>query len=470
MPVTFISEDVQKTTLDSYNLDKKDYEQIPLVPRNLNSGWPLLQVSMFTAMPSNDHSLKYDHVLGGGKCHYFYIGAFNLAALITKIPGTIEVRGNRNKKLNKTQVKADNIELFLENFLVHHKTTGITISSSSGGYGKLLNIIIPEGDQNKLGEVLDDPYPHALISGNTLGASISPEWGESESEGMTEEVIQENINAELATFSNGQIFIDLGALLQKAPDQDIIDSFKVMFKVDEFCQLTALIPGIAASNPTMINAEQIDTALPINLQASNLHEIAVANQPQTNLQAVLNPQDIVADQLDPEPQNTLREFVLSPEIVVIVWDEETTLSANIAITSPDLDEPKASWLAFQDNLETAKEKSKELINPDCHSEVQLFDNLQSSLTEQSILFSHKRINSEQFRCASIAAIDTARPELEAHNSVWKQILDNLSRSIMAVIDFIINKVVHLGFFKPITESTEQQINEPVLDQYPSVKN
>lgn len=96
MPVNFLSESSQERVLNEANESKKRYEKIPLVPRNANSGWPLLQVSLFS--PNSENSNQYEHALGGGKCHYFHIGAFNIACLLAKLPGKMNIIGNYNEK------------------------------------------------------------------------------------------------------------------------------------------------------------------------------------------------------------------------------------------------------------------------------------------------------------------------------------------------------------------------------------
>ena len=48
MPINVISEEAQSNLLESYNAGKEKSEIIPLVQRNANTGWPLLQVSLFS--------------------------------------------------------------------------------------------------------------------------------------------------------------------------------------------------------------------------------------------------------------------------------------------------------------------------------------------------------------------------------------------------------------------------------------
>ena len=62
MPVILFSEEEQVELLEKYNRDKKKHEVIPLMPRNLNTGWPLIQASLFSVDP--DDSEQYIPILG----------------------------------------------------------------------------------------------------------------------------------------------------------------------------------------------------------------------------------------------------------------------------------------------------------------------------------------------------------------------------------------------------------------------
>lgn len=234
MPIKFLPETAQKNVVLNYNESKTKFEKIPLVPRNAATGWPLFQVSLFS--PLNDQ--KYGLVLGGGKCHYFHIGAFNLASLLTKIPGAMEIEGNYQEKKDRVQLKADNVAMFLETFAVEHRSLGIKIDSKAGRYGKVLSIKCPEGDPIKLAEALEAVFSFCVKKKSGL-IDIGTSWGEEQDTIFTEEQIRSGINENTAIFSEGQIFVDLGKFLQQAvADEDLEGYFKGVFKVDEFCALT----------------------------------------------------------------------------------------------------------------------------------------------------------------------------------------------------------------------------------------
>ena len=257
MPILSISEDSQKSAIELYNSSKKPYEKIPLMQRNIYTGWPLLQVSFFNVTQADGASIKYEHALGGGKCHYFHVGAFNLAHLLTKIPGPIEIKANRNKKAERNDLQLVNVEMFLDNFNVHHKRIGMSISSKSGAYGKVLSIKIPEGDSIKLTEALEHPFTFSLKpkSGyRTIGG-----WHDIPSQ--TETDIRNKIRDDVATFLNGQIFLDFSTLLaEKVQDKEVTDYFKAIFKVDEFLQLQAMNPDLQPK-PQVLAPQESSPAL-----------------------------------------------------------------------------------------------------------------------------------------------------------------------------------------------------------------
>ncbi len=232
MPIHSFSEEEQVHILSHYNETQTERNKIPQLLRNYKSGWPLLQVSLFSLNDTMD-PLKYEHVLGGGICHFFYIGAFNFASLLTKIPGNMDIITPYPITQKKELVKADNVLLFLKAFSIHHKKLGIKITSTSGGYGKNLTVELPEGNADELRDALADSFSFAL-KGRAPIKSIGG-WNDS---GYTQKQIEEAINTDVAVFINGQIFIDLGMFLkQTVKDKEVSTLFKFLFKVDAFLAL-----------------------------------------------------------------------------------------------------------------------------------------------------------------------------------------------------------------------------------------
>ncbi|HHT0592131.1 TPA: hypothetical protein ACTXXA_001801 [Legionella anisa] len=233
MPIQPFSEEEQALILNNLNITKSNSNKIPASLRNYNSGWPLLQVSLFTITSDTTDLIKYEHVLGGGNCHFFHIGAFNFASLLTKIPGNMDIITPYPITPKRELVKADNVLLFLKSFSVHHKKLGIKISSKSNAYGGNLLVELPIDNSAKFRDALADSFSFALkerCSIKAIGGYNDP--------GYTQQQIVEAINPEVAVFINGQIFIDLGMLLeQHVKDKEIIELFKLLFKVEAFLEL-----------------------------------------------------------------------------------------------------------------------------------------------------------------------------------------------------------------------------------------
>lgn len=229
MLIAPLNEEKQKTVLDGHNKDKKKLETIPLVLRNFHSGWPLIQVSLFSleagTMP------MYGHVLGGGKCHLFYIGAFHLASIIAKITGNTKISGPKGE-VRPEIFNLDNVNEFLDHFSFFHQKLGFTMISKADTHGKTLDIQIPVGDPSILREALFKMFAFALKQKKIT------DIGSWKDKSYSLQLIKESINEEVAIFHNGQIFIDLGAFLDlKIGDQELKDYFCRAFKVDDFIHL-----------------------------------------------------------------------------------------------------------------------------------------------------------------------------------------------------------------------------------------
>jgi hypothetical protein len=253
MPVTYLSEEDQVASLKIYNRDKKIHGIIPLIQRNPKTGWPLLQVSLFS--PSINDTERYEHVLGGGNCHYFYIGPFNFACALAKVPGKMEISGNHGQAISREQLNAGNVGLFLHEFRIKHQLTRTTIASSTGAYGKTLNVECPLGNSSRLQSALQDNAFFFFAFKRDFfktGGPISDIGGWVDVPGYTESDIRERVNDEVAVFAGGQLFVDLGAFLErKVKDEEITEFFKHVFKVDEFLTLKDVHPELDGSPSTI---------------------------------------------------------------------------------------------------------------------------------------------------------------------------------------------------------------------------
>lgn len=236
MSIIYLSENSQASILSTYNAEKTKFEKIPLVPRNLKSGWPLLQVSFFSVVPNSSNPIKYEPALGGGKCHVFYVGAFCLAGLLSKVPGKVMLNDKVIPEEDKYSLSLSNVEGVLDEFTFKHVHSGIEIIQGSGGYGKTLEVKIPEGDSVKLRRELSDTFDYALKNGRGLRS-----FGNYQNNiRYTEEEIKNRLKTEAAIFQSGQVYIDLGMFLEEiVKDNEITDLFKQMFKVDEFLEIAA---------------------------------------------------------------------------------------------------------------------------------------------------------------------------------------------------------------------------------------
>jgi hypothetical protein len=243
--VTFLSVDDQKPVMDDFNRQRIDREKIPLVNRNFKTGWPLLQVSLMS--PVENKTGYYEPALGGGKCHYFDIGAFNLGVLLSTIHGKMEIR-NGQKTLSVE--KLSGIALFLDSFDIHHIPTHIRIRSSSGSYGKILTVESCGenlSDANsKLAAVLADSFRFSIKKGFRIHAI-----GSYHKQEYPEEYLERAVKQEVAVFSEGQIFVDLGALLSQVKDEETSAYFRTIFRVDEFLEVRDAHPELLPSKLTL---------------------------------------------------------------------------------------------------------------------------------------------------------------------------------------------------------------------------
>jgi hypothetical protein len=228
-PVTFCSEEAQATRIETYNQGKSREDRIPLVPRNLKTGWPLLQVSLFT--PTLSDTQKYERAIGGGTCHSFYIVAFNFACLLARLPGIVTVKGNSDTIMDPKKLKGGNAGLFLDGYYVQFKHLGITINSEKGPYGKLLEI---KTQSPQSGEALTKALGDELFGFKPQKAIYATaDWHDTPP--LSESDINNRLDLEVAVFANGQIFVDLGMFLDKCVKNDEIkELLETIFKVKEF--------------------------------------------------------------------------------------------------------------------------------------------------------------------------------------------------------------------------------------------
>lgn len=261
MPVMPISEDQQAPLLEDYNRGRRRPEIIPWVQRNATTGWPLLQISLFSISP--DDKDRYEPALGGGKCHSINIGAYNLAVLLSKIPGPIEIGsagGLRGRGvIDPRKLRVERIGDFLAGYRFHHRHTGISIVSATQGYGQMVTMTVPEGQSEALQGPINNVFAFAFLKDQPLDQIAG--WN---TNSYSIQEIQDALDHEVATLSNGQIFIDLGMFLEQAVnDPEITSYFRDIFKVDAFSQLFTLAKPLQAASAMASQAlfEPIEKAL-----------------------------------------------------------------------------------------------------------------------------------------------------------------------------------------------------------------
>jgi hypothetical protein len=225
--IQFVCEEKSQDVIDDYNQDKTPSDIIPQLNRNGASGWPLLQVSLLSPV-FDEGEISYTPALGGGKCHFGFIAAFQLAVLMSKMPGRVETSDG----FNSHAVKA-----MMGEFTVTNKRLGMSIKQEIGAYGKMLNIDLPLDniDANRaLTTVFTDMRSVPFLHDKTM--YMIDGW-----KGTThsQEQIEDNLDSQIAIFHDGQIFVDFGQLLENSVKNDEVKAyFSNIFKVNEYLEFT----------------------------------------------------------------------------------------------------------------------------------------------------------------------------------------------------------------------------------------
>lgn len=216
--------------------------KIPWVQRNIHSGWPLLQVSLFLPIGSK----KYEPYLGGGKCHFFYPSVLSLAKLIVQIPGKINLENSHGEPLDPGFLNDKYIGTILDGFRAEHKKLGIKIHFGHSAYGKTLDITVPVIDlaeyEGSLNQAMADAFHFAKKAGGVLTDFAN--WNQ-ELQYTEAEIIKE-LNPNHAIFFEEQVYVDFGDLLKHyVKNEEVIKFFQQLFKVQEFM---AFLPSVEVAN------------------------------------------------------------------------------------------------------------------------------------------------------------------------------------------------------------------------------
>ena len=260
--VVSISEQAEISTYNEENLPLK---KIPIVARNGKTGWPLLQVSLFAeqGVDASGEPL-YGHVLGGGDCHRFNIGAFFLATLLMSVPGGIQLNvddGPRRKRagVGVDLFTADHVGSLLHGYRFEHLKYKVSISSVPGyGAARNLEVGLPTGLSPRLASALGSAFHRALrsdlarpIQDMAMGLmGFFDERSFRPYRPYTETELRDAVNKEIAIFSEGQIYIDLGFLLKDlVEDPEITELFSHLFKVEEYLSLKPVVVDAVVPTP-----------------------------------------------------------------------------------------------------------------------------------------------------------------------------------------------------------------------------
>jgi len=243
-----MDEDEQRAKLQAYNEKKRPADRVPIILRNFESGWPLVQVSLFSVAES-EGGVKYQPVLGGGKCHDFPIGAFGFAYLLSKIPGKCEYMSTRGNAVQPDRFNFDNVQSFLHSFYFSHIGTGMSVTSEKSNIGYVsTEMKSPVGNANKLRDAMISIFAYAVKSDSGI-QDILVGWDD---KFYSNQRIQKAINHDVAEFHNGQIFVDLGKLLDdKIKDPEIKEHLASIFKVAEFRDMKEHDPDFKPATKNM---------------------------------------------------------------------------------------------------------------------------------------------------------------------------------------------------------------------------
>lgn len=192
-------------------------QKIPLIPRNMHTGWPLLQISLF--FKKGNHYIPH---VAGGKCHSIDFAYYFSAQLLRKINfGEIETN------LTDHHFEIMNPNNFNNEYYLKIKAPLITIEAKSNAYGILSTINIGGSELNNVLRDINRITTQNKI--NLFGHHNETYFN------YTSQEILNSLNKDLAIFYEGQIFVDFGTLLKLANvEDDVIDTFQGLFQVDLF--------------------------------------------------------------------------------------------------------------------------------------------------------------------------------------------------------------------------------------------
>jgi len=223
--------------------------KIPLVKRNLYTGWPLLQISLYQRSVSTTEEPKYaPYPMGAYQDFRFCVPIFFFAELLAQAEAEENVQikfGETNQEVMTVDAfHLDNLEKLKSGYSVKYTNLNITVADA-----KDAEISLPLIDSDMSNNFAS--FLLALGMGQKLSCKgtvffIKPgknitlvtEYAEPP---FSEQDITDSLIPEFAIFENGQIYIDFGAFLEHEvkskvglTETGILTFFKKIFQVEEF--------------------------------------------------------------------------------------------------------------------------------------------------------------------------------------------------------------------------------------------
>lgn len=221
----------QQAAISETNRTLKSTHRIPLLLRNENSGWPLLQISLFS--PADD---GYTPVLGGGDCMFLSIPAFFFSKLFADAYKGGHYSTHQHSFTSGTDALY-HLRDIKGGYSFEHKRLGIAVKETMGMYkSRMLHFTIGEHSvSDKLRLALSHNIDRLLGGEDATIQNFSLSRDNTYSLIYKEEQLLEACKPGETIFYQGQYFVDLGKLLNDCGlDGESIEYLQTIFKVVEF--------------------------------------------------------------------------------------------------------------------------------------------------------------------------------------------------------------------------------------------
>lgn len=229
----------QARELDQHNQHIASRRQIPNVLRNRHTGWPMLQVSLFElrGYAPVTREAMYGPTIQGDKYKFLHMAAHSLAELLSSRGDlTHSIPANLQHCVTRPTNSFDSF--FMRRFKTNYAHDTITINEEPAGYGTRKLTVSIQGvcdDAIREFETQLADLPEQVLQGAHGICSFS----ESQTPIVfSEGNIIEALDDSLATFYQGQIYVDLGVFLDTyVQTKEIRDAFELAFQVEAYNRL-----------------------------------------------------------------------------------------------------------------------------------------------------------------------------------------------------------------------------------------